>query len=419
MKPIGLQKLLDHAFHTVPFYIGLKEKNNNKPLEFEKLPLIGKKYMMEHFEDFLSKTCSHYKRTDHPKPNDKQVLIYEYTSGSSGYPLKCYKTPGERTRLGISLYKKRKAVSPGFRNDRMFCFIHNTDFESHSYMDSPGNLSEDNIGRILTYLRDEVKPAYLHGNTMLFIYYADYIKKNNFQLGSWQIDFIESVSESITREQKQYIGEQFKTRIYNCYGCLECYNIAYECPAGELHINENVIIEIIDPNSGEIITPGTNDKEGEIVLTSLVNRAQPFIRYKTGDLGYIKTQTGCTCGNPMPVIRLSGKRKIDYIKLLFKSKEPKLNICGYDIFTTVMHRLITGGHDYVRWYNVIQTHLEGFDVLYTKNSRFSPVFFKLFRQYTEEELNMPVKINYIEKSEKEALLVNRKNRVFRSNLQSG
>ena len=42
-------------------------------------------------------------------------------------------------------------------------------------------------------------------------------------------------------------------------------------------------------------------REGEIVLTSLVNRAQPVVRYKTGDLGSI-TESACACGSRAPIV---------------------------------------------------------------------------------------------------------------------
>ncbi len=410
-----LQDLLDHAASTVPFYMQLQQEKGH-PLTYADFPLISKKRFIDHLDEMMSLRYADYARVLDPKElSNPQTLIYEFTSGSSGYPLRCYKTIHERTQLALSLYKKRAAIYKEFSNDKMFGFIHNTDFESNSYIDSLGNLSEENIGRVLTYLRDVVKPKVLHGNTMLLLYYADFIKKYSFDLGDWQIAFIESVSESISAEQKDYIGAQFRTTVYNCYGCLECYNIAYECPHHQLHVNEHVLIEIVDPQTGADIT--AEGIEGEVVLTALVNRAQPFIRYKTGDLAYLSEST-CPCGSKAQIIHLSGRRKIDYIKLLYSSANPKLTICGYDYFATVMYRLVTGGHDYVSWYNVIQKDLQLFEAWYIKKQGFSETFFTLFHQYAEEELGMPVQIEFVEKDEQEVLLINKKNRVFRSLLQN-
>lgn len=410
-----LQDLLHHALSSVPFYKRFQKELDCKEIKLENFPPVSKKSMIDNLDDFLSDAYSGYRKISDHHSDNRKVLIYEFTSGTSGYPLKCYKTVSERTKLGLSLYKKRKAIYPNFTNDKMFCFIHNTGYRSNSYTDSLGNLSDDNIRKVLLYLRDEVRPLVLHGNPMLFLYYATFIKNSRFDLKSWKIEFIESVSEGFSHDEKRFVEEQFRTRVIDCYGCLECYNIAYECIEGALHINENVIVEIIDPDTQQFITE--KGREGEIVITSLVNRAQPIIRYKTSDIGYISTDK-CVCGSESEIVCLTGKRKVDFIKLLYKTDDPRLNICGYDFFATVMDRLIKEGHDYVSWSNVIQQELDLFDVLFIKKRTFSDTFFKLFKEYSEQELGMPIRIEFIEKTEEEVLLINRKNRVFRSNLQN-
>ena len=410
-----LEDLLRHAATTVPFYRTLQaEKPGLRPLNA--FPVLGKKRYIENLESLMSDVYAGFERVDEgaaqPGPN---MLIGEFTSGSSGYPLRCYKTVQERTRLALSLLRRRTSVLKSFSNDNMFGFIHNREFAASSYADGLGNLSEENIGRVLLHLRDTRRPAVLHGNTMLLERYADYVRKHCFDLGSWRIDFIESVSEIMSDEQKQHIEEQFKTIVYNCYGCLECYNIAYDCAHHRLHVNENVLIEILDSRTGEDITGF--DTDGDVVLTSLVNRAQPFIRYKTGDIGQL-LDARCDCGNPAPLIALSGRRKLDYLKLLYRNEDPRLTICGYDIFATVMHRLVTGGHDCLSWYNVIQKELNLFEVLYSAKCKLPGDFFQVFTQYASEELGITARIEFLEKSESEILNINKKNRVFRSLLQN-
>ena len=68
---------------------------------------------------------------------------------------------------------------------------------------------------------------------------------------------------------------------------MEC-----ECKAG-MHINEDhFLAEIIDPNTGERLPPGTT---GELVITTLTKEAVPLIRYRTGDITQVKTAP-CACG---------------------------------------------------------------------------------------------------------------------------
>ncbi len=69
--------------------------------------------------------------------------------------------------------------------------------------------------------------------------------------------------------------------------CLQCYatadlgNIAYESEAMEgMIVDENVIVEIVTPGTGDPVEPG---QVGEVVVTTL-NPDYPLIRFATGDL---------------------------------------------------------------------------------------------------------------------------------------
>ncbi len=72
--------------------------------------------------------------------------------------------------------------------------------------------------------------------------------------------------------------------------CLQCYatadlgNIAYESPAMEgMIVDENVIVEIVTPGTGDPVAPG---EVGEVVVTTL-NPDYPLIRFATGDLSAV------------------------------------------------------------------------------------------------------------------------------------
>ncbi|SMX26986.1 Phenylacetate-coenzyme A ligase [Pelagimonas phthalicica] len=72
--------------------------------------------------------------------------------------------------------------------------------------------------------------------------------------------------------------------------CLQCYatadlgNIAYESPAMEgMIVDENVIVEIVTPGTGNPVAPG---EVGEVIVTTL-NPDYPLIRFATGDLSAV------------------------------------------------------------------------------------------------------------------------------------
>lgn len=74
-------------------------------------------------------------------------------------------------------------------------------------------------------------------------------------------------------------------KVFQCYATAELGIIAYEtAKAGRLLpgmiVNENLIVEIVRPGTGEPVEPG---EVGELVVTNF-NPAYPLIRFGTGDL---------------------------------------------------------------------------------------------------------------------------------------
>lgn len=67
-----------------------------------------------------------------------------------------------------------------------------------------------------------------------------------------------------------------------------------------LHIpGDLVILEVINPQTGEPVDPGD---VGELVFTSLVTDTHPVIRYRSGDLGRLAPEPVCACGASWPRI---------------------------------------------------------------------------------------------------------------------
>ncbi len=79
---------------------------------------------------------------------------------------------------------------------------------------------------------------------------------------------------------------------YQTYAIAECGVIAYESEAREgLILNEDIILEIVRPGTGDPVAPG---EVGEIVVTVL-DPHHPLIRFATGDLTAI-LQGASPCG---------------------------------------------------------------------------------------------------------------------------
>jgi phenylacetate-coenzyme A ligase PaaK-like adenylate-forming protein len=89
------------------------------------------------------------------------------------------------------------------------------------------------------------------------------------------------------------------------------FGLAVDCRCRDgMHLRDDEFyVEIIDPKT---LQPLPDGEMGEIVLTSLKERAMPLIRYRTGDIGTLLT-TPCTCGGALPRLgRVEGRLSGDF-----------------------------------------------------------------------------------------------------------
>jgi phenylacetate-CoA ligase len=107
-------------------------------------------------------------------------------------------------------------------------------------------------------------------------------------------------SEKLTVEMKTVISKAFRARAFEEYGAVENCMLATECQYGSLHVSPDFgVIEIVDDD----YLPVSPGREGRILCTSLLNEAQPLIRYEIGDLGVWSTDV-CACGRDhLPILQ--------------------------------------------------------------------------------------------------------------------
>jgi phenylacetate-CoA ligase len=117
--------------------------------------------------------------------------------------------------------------------------------------------------------------------------------------------------------------------------------VAAECLEARdgLHVQEdNFLVEVIDPKSGEPVEEGA---DGELVFTTLLKEAQPLIRYRTGDIGSISTDP-CDCGRTMSRITALRGRLDDM-----------LIVRGVNLFPSTVETLLLGVEEVGPHYRLI------------------------------------------------------------------
>jgi phenylacetate-CoA ligase len=107
------------------------------------------------------------------------------------------------------------------------------------------------------------------------------------------------------------IAEAFGAPVFDVYGSSETKEIAWECTAGGMHINADVVrLEVLD-EANRAVSPGV---EGNLVATLLVNRAMPLLRYRLGDRASLLPGR-CDCGHPFPLLGVVTGRRADMLVL--------------------------------------------------------------------------------------------------------
>jgi len=103
-------------------------------------------------------------------------------------------------------------------------------------------------------------------------------------------------AEPWTENMRREIEDLLAVDALDIYGLSEVIGpgVSYECmEKSGLHINnDHFIAEIIDPETGAVLPPGS---VGELVFTSLTKEALPLLRYRTRDVTYLDDEP-CPCG---------------------------------------------------------------------------------------------------------------------------
>jgi phenylacetate-CoA ligase len=103
-------------------------------------------------------------------------------------------------------------------------------------------------------------------------------------------------AEHWSENMRRDLENRLEINAFDIYGLSEIMGpgVAIECPEKEgLHLFEdNFIVEIINPDTGEVLPPG---EKGELVLTTISKEALPMIRYRTRDLSSLISEP-CPCG---------------------------------------------------------------------------------------------------------------------------
>lgn len=111
-------------------------------------------------------------------------------------------------------------------------------------------------------------------------------------------------AEALLPQVRALLKGAWGAEVYDGYGSAETASlVGSECSAHDgFHHSPTLAVEVVNPLTGEPVPQG---ETGELVFTTLTlaRQAMPLIRYRTGDLGFLKPDEPCVCGE-FPTARI-------------------------------------------------------------------------------------------------------------------
>lgn len=153
------------------------------------------------------------------------------------------------------------------------------------------------------------KPSCIYGYASSVALLATHIegKGRFFRVPSLKV--VCTTGEPLYPDQREIIGRVFGVPVANEFGSRDSGFIAHESPAGQMLVmSESTLLEVLGPD-GRPVPPG---ETGEVVITGLCSQAQPFVRYRTGDMVRMSGKP-CAEGRGLHVIESIQGRKTDFV----------------------------------------------------------------------------------------------------------
>ena len=308
-----MQARLKHAYEQIPYYTNLFHELRLKPGDFQNLkdltflPILTKDIIRTHYDDIVPRDLSRH-------PHHKGA-----TGGSTGTPMRylCDNKSWSMTNA-FNIFERQSAdyhygdqfIAMGGSSisaAATHSFMHKVYYRviGKNAMGSTG-INEEEMHRYFEFIRSH-NIKYIYGYASVIYLFAKYVKENNLQ-DELDIKAIFPTSDVLANAYASLIQETLKCKILDSYGafdgCVSGYRSlwddnGFKCGYGTYVETD----EMISPTSGKIL------------VTDLVGRAFPFIRYELGDVVDLDLEKSYSSIHNGQVIRSLQGRESNMVKL--------------------------------------------------------------------------------------------------------
>ena len=193
-------------------------------------------------------------------------------------------------------------------------------------------------------------------------------------------------AEPWTEEMRREIERRLGLKAHDIYGLSEIMGpgVAFECDEQSgMHVSEDhFIVEIIDPDTGEVLPEGS---EGELVFTCVTKEALPLIRYRTRDISSLSRKP-CSCGRTL--VKMSKPRG---------RSDDMLIIRGVNVFPSQVEAALLqlAGAGTAPYYQLIVDRFNNLDTLEVQVEMDSNFFSDTVRGIEEQERKIAKQLDYV------------------------
>jgi len=292
----ALERMLRHAVQTVPYYRGLGFRSADlTAASLAQFPLLTKAKVQRHESALLSEAFA----TRRP--------YVSHSSGSMGRPTSTWYDRDAWILTKRALKLRRVLTDLGRPPYRVLVI-------GEEAADGGGRFDSALAGAQCVSIHDGIeahldviarfRPTGIYGSPSWLVELVQAAQREKLHLPHARV--VWTSSELLTEQARHEIEAGFGCPVRDVYGSTEFKEVAVECVYGRRHVNfESSFVEILPAGSTDV---------GSIVITGLVNRAMPLIRYQLGDIGRVATGA-CPCGRAAPWLTHLGGREVDLIAL--------------------------------------------------------------------------------------------------------
>jgi phenylacetate-CoA ligase len=350
---IGLRRIINYAYHNVPYYnllftkAKLDPKSIRRVADLTQIPLLNKEDIRNNFRALLSREY------------EVGQCVSRFTSGSSGMPLTVL-YDAAAWDFAEAIYA-RALFNVGIKPWSRCAFFWAEPFPKFRFYERMGLMQKNYVSttRNVDYQikqLNRIKPSVLYtfpsSLRILVKHYLNGAIKTKPSI-------IVCTGELLPGKTKREFEEIFGCKVFDQYGTQEFNRMGWTCGCDEgFHIDEDaIVIEFVKDN--EQVSEG---EVGSMVVTGLFNRAMPLIRYNLGDIGSAE-RVACRCGRGLSLMKILEGRSDSLITL------PSGRILGPRAITGVFDHLMLHSNK-VLIYRLVQKTKSKFELYLVKGDRF-------------------------------------------------